>query len=278
MPRRTVVPGTCGRGLSLCAWLLLAGVLSSAAENVPQHAPSGSGSIEGRVRFLGTVPRGEVPDNAGRRRPVLKVEGSDKGLQYAVVYLSGPEVEKAFQKDEISDDSPRGVAVIDQADQAFVPHLVAVRSGQLVGFRNSDPENHNVRAEADLPRNRFNILTGPGIDYERQFQPEPNDNPVRLSCDIHPWMSAWVFAFDHPYFDVTDEHGRFLIEGVPAGTYRVVVYQPDVRLRAEGQVTVAVGDPARIGVEFSRAHLGGSRILKIEMRRVGPDEGSTVPE
>ncbi|MDK1020841.1 MAG: carboxypeptidase regulatory-like domain-containing protein [Candidatus Hydrogenedentes bacterium] len=274
----TQVPVTHGYAvLSLWACILMAGLLSSAGEDVPQHAPSGFGSIEGRVRFLGTVPRAEVPDNAGRRRPILNVEGSDNDLRYAVVYLSGPEAEKASPGEEISVDSASGITVIDQRDLAFVPHLVAVRSGQRVAFSNSDPENHNVRAQAELPRNRFNILTGSGLDYERQFQPEPNDNPVRLSCDIHPWMSAWVFAFDHPYFDVTGEHGLFSIEAVPAGTYSIVVYQPDGRLRAEGQVAVAAGDPARLNVEFSQTHLGGARILKIETQRVGPEEGPAVP-
>ncbi len=89
MPKRTHFPVTRSSAvLSLWAALVLTGVLSCAGEEAAQHAPSGFGSIEGRVRFLGTVPQGGVVDNAGRRRPILNVEGSENGLRYAVVRLS----------------------------------------------------------------------------------------------------------------------------------------------------------------------------------------------
>lgn len=261
------------------AALVTASVLASPGKEVPQHAPSGFGSIEGRVRFLGPVPQARIADNAGRRRPILSVEDGENGLRYAAVYLSGPEVEKAsLEEEEVPDDGAGGITVIDQRDLTFVPHLVAVRSGQRVAFTNSDSENHNVRAQAQTPRNRFNIMTVSGLDYERQFRAETNGKPVRLSCDIHPWMSAWVFAFDHPYFDVTGEHGRFSIEAVPAGAYSIVVYQPDGGLRAEGEIAVAAGTRARLSVEFSPKHLGGNRILRIKAPSVGPDGDSTAPD
>lgn len=264
--------------LATVAALAMAGVLAGSGEEAEQHAPSAYGSIEGSVRFLGPVPQARIADNAGRRRPILSVEDAENGLRYAAVYLSGPEVEKASVADEVSDDDAGAIPIIDQRDLTFVPHLVAVRSGQRVAFINSDPENHNVRAQAQTPRNRFNIMTVSGLDYERQFRAETNGKPVRLSCDIHPWMSAWVFAFDHPYFDVTGEHGDFSIEAVPAGTYSIVVYQPDGELRAEGEMTVAAGATIRLSVEFSGKHLGGDRILRIETPSVGPDGRTTVPD
>ena len=48
--------------------------------------------------------------------------------------------------------------------------------------------------------------------------------PVKIECNIHPWMNGWVRVFNHPYFAVTDEHGNFELKNVPAGQFRVVVW------------------------------------------------------
>ena len=256
----------------LVVCLLAIGAQSVEADESPGHSPGAVGSIEGTVRYLGPVPKADLPDNAGLRRDILQVEEENFGLRSAVVYLVKAHLEGVSPPSEISDSGLGDVTVVDQRDLAFVPHLLAVRSAQRVAFSNSDPENHNVRAQAEDPRNRFNILTGPGLDYERQFQAEPDGGPIRLSCDIHAWMSAWVYVFDHPLFDVTDDRGGFRIAHVPAGSYRVVVRQPDGRLRAEGAISVVPGTRLRIDIEFSRPHLNGTQTLRIGEKAPGSDE------
>ena len=47
---------------------------------------------------------------------------------------------------------------------------------------------------------------------------------VRVFCDIHSHMSAFILVFGHRFFAVTDEEGHYRIEGVPPGTYNVVVW------------------------------------------------------
>ena len=249
--------------------LLAIGARCIEADDSPGPPPAAFGSMEGTVRYLGQVPKAGIPDNAGLTRSILQVEAGNFGLRYAVVYLVKARVEGVSPPSEISDNGPGDVIFVDQRDLAFVPHLLAVRSGQRVAFSNSDPENHNVRAQAEDPRNRFNILTGPGLDYERRFRPEPDSRPIRLSCDIHPWMSAWVYTFDHPLFDVTDEHGGFRIDRVPVGDYRIVVHQPDGRLKAEGAISIRPGTPLRIGIDFSRPHLNEAQTLNIRENAPG---------
>ena len=39
-------------------------------------------------------------------------------------------------------------------------------------------------------------------------------------------MNAWAAAFDHPYFAVTDELGRFEIKGIPPGSYTLIAWHP----------------------------------------------------
>jgi hypothetical protein len=44
---------------------------------------------------------------------------------------------------------------------------------------------------------------------------------MRLTCDLHSHMLAYLLAFDHPDFAVTDSNGAFRISGVPPGTHRL---------------------------------------------------------
>ncbi|MBI4657782.1 MAG: hypothetical protein HY735_02840, partial [Verrucomicrobia bacterium] len=74
--------------------------------------------------------------------------------------------------------------------------------------------------------------------------------PVRLGCDIHPWMRGWIYVFDHACFALTDEGGRFRIDSVPPGSYKLILRQPDIGYTSERDVAVSVGRIARIEVEI----------------------------
>jgi hypothetical protein len=50
--------------------------------------------------------------------------------------------------------------------------------------------------------------------------------PISVKCEVHPWMQAWVGAFDHPFFAVTDGMGAYAIEGLPAGSYELEMWHP----------------------------------------------------
>lgn len=129
------------------------------------------------------------------------------------------------------------------------PRVVAVRAGQPVNFTNSEAANHNVRTATPDARNSFNIFTGAGASYQRRFQAEPNLRPIRLDCDLHPWMRGWVYVFEDGYFAVTDQKGRFQMDAVPPGRYRLVLRHPDLRYSAEREVTVSAAEATRIEVE-----------------------------
>jgi hypothetical protein len=49
---------------------------------------------------------------------------------------------------------------------------------------------------------------------------------TRVTCDVHPWMVAFVRTFDHPYFGVSDEAGHFAIRGAPAGKASLRFWHP----------------------------------------------------
>ncbi len=122
-----------------------------------------------------------------------------------------------------------GMAAIDQRGETFVPHVLAVSTDTVVDFPNNDETFHNVFSLSRIRpfdlgryaagRSKSVRFTRPGI--------------VRVFCDIHSHMSAFVLVFPHRFFAVTDEDGRYRIDGVPPGSYTIVAWnestEPGVR-------------------------------------------------
>ena len=65
---------------------------------------------------------------------------------------------------------------------------------------------------------------------------------VRVFCDIHSHMNAFILVFSHPFFAVTDEEGRYRIENVPPGTYSVVAWNEGISSESR-PVTVPTAAP-----------------------------------
>jgi plastocyanin len=207
------------------------------------------GRIEGRVTFSGRPPRGIDVDVTGATQPALHV-GADGGVRFAVVYL--PDARPG------SEAPPTETAVVNQRRFVFEPQVLAVRAGQLVRFTNEDPANHNVRARGHVVANTFSINTASGATDAagRAFQPTLPDQPLELTCDLHPWMTAWLYVFAHDLHAVTDAQGRFRIDEVPEGMHRLAVRQPGGRLARNLAVQVKGGETARVDVGFTAADVG----------------------
>ena len=125
---------------------------------------------------------------------------------------------------------------MDQRNYAFRPHVLALRSGDEVRFMNSDNANHNVHAIDSA--NAFNLAGGAGVALTRRFRRPAAGRPVAVGCDIHPWMKAWIYVFDHPWFAVTDATGAFRLDGVPPGKQVLGIHHADGALEARLEVVV----------------------------------------
>ena len=74
---------------------------------------------------------------------------------------------------------------------------------------------------------------------------------MKVTCDAHPWMSAWVVVTDHVYIDATDNGGNFKITEVPPGNHTVEVWHESLG-KVTKTVTVKAGEEAKINIELSK--------------------------
>jgi plastocyanin len=174
----------------------------------PRH---GIGAIRGRVELRRVV-------TAAERRPGVAELGAPRGrdlpdLRRSVVYLeSAPR--GAFEPNE------GGRAVMDQRNETFAPHVLAISIGTTVDFPNSDMFYHNVFSLSKTQRfdlGRYAAGHSRSVRFDRP-------GIVRVFCEIHSHMNAFILVFSHPFFALTDAEGRYRIENVPAGTYNVVAW------------------------------------------------------
>lgn len=116
---------------------------------------------------------------------------------------------------------PTDPLVIDNRNCQFEPYISGAQLGQPIEITNSDPILHNAHVLPSARGNReINLAQLPNGKPVRLSFPEA-DEAVRIKCDVHPWMFAYVSVFKHPFFAVTDAHGNFEIKNVPAGIYTI---------------------------------------------------------
>jgi plastocyanin len=193
------------------------------------------GSIQGRVDVRRPVP-------AAGRRPAIAALGAPAPREVpdrtrSVVYLeTAPR--GAFEQSEPAR------AVMDQRNETFVPHVLAVMTGTTVDFPNSDRIYHNVFSLSKtrtFDLGRYAVGRSKAVRFDRP-------GIVRVFCDIHSHMNAFILVFSHPFFAVTDADGRYRIDHVPPGAYKVIAWNEGV---ASPPTPIVVPDGASTELDFA---------------------------
>jgi plastocyanin len=184
---------------------------------------SAAGSFTGRVNFKGTKPAPVKIDMSADKKCLKIVPGKDlyseqvvvnanNTLKNVFVYVKGGLAKKTY-------DPPASAVKLDQKGCTYTPHVLGVMVGQQIEINNSDETLHNVHA---LPKNskQFN-LPFPKRGLKRTESFASPEFMVKVRCDVHNWMSAYIGVLDHPFYSVTDDQGRFSIPNLPPGRYEV---------------------------------------------------------
>ncbi len=144
----------------------------------------------------------------------------------------------------------------DQKICIFKPHCLTVQTDQTILILNSDPILHNTHTfpQKNSP---FNSGVKPGesqgvpLVYQRA-----ENTPVKVVCDIHPWMGAFHLPLDHAYSAVTGAEGTFTISDLPAGTHDFTVWHELAgEISSRYQVTIAPDSTTEVEIEIDAASL-----------------------
>ncbi len=182
------------------------------------------------------------PKNMGIKNVVVTLvpDGFKRGMPFPIADIH-PNLRKSAKPN----------VDIDQPCCTFIPHIVVMRDDQSLTIKNSAAVPHNAKLAG------FHIDINPLIPAGGSHvvpKMQADVIPTNLNCSIHGWMKAFVFSFDHPYFAVTDEDGKFEIKDAPVGKFKLVLYHEksgwDVNGRTGQAIPLAALKTALPAMEF----------------------------
>ena len=248
----------------------------AAAETGTEAAATGTGwgTLKGRFVFAGTPAEAKAlavdkdtevcsKDGVKLLDRSLLVDPSSKGLANVVLFVR--------KSNRVKDTAPLEKPVVfDQKQCEFITPVFAARVGQPIDVHNSDPVGHNT----NIAGTSFNQLIPAGDGT--LFKPDAETGmPTMVTCNIHPWMKAYVVFRKDGYVGVSAADGSFTIPDLPAGeTLEFQVWherstgpngalglaKPDLKWTPKGrfQVKIEADEVKDIGtLEVPAAALGG---------------------
>lgn len=133
------------------------------------------------------------------------------------------------------------------ANKEFLPRVSVVPVGSTVAFPNQDPILHNVFSVSG--ENAFDLGLYPRGPGERVRFDQPG--VVRVFCNVHQSMVAFILVLGTPHSVVPARDGRFRLDGLPAGPGTLTVWHE----RAEPlslELTLPVREPLELALELTR--------------------------
>jgi plastocyanin len=229
---------------SFSLWLVLFVTLfvSSTFAAYEEIAVTNGATIRGTIKVQGSLPK-LPPLQISKYKEVCRdvpnetlIVGPSQGLRYAVVTLEGIAKGKTVEQ-EVQHE-------LDNIKCRFVPHVQAASVGQFVLMKNTDPILHTAHAFFINGQPQFNVGLYPGRVSRK---PLVTPGVVKILCEVHPWMSAYIVVTDHPYHSVTDAYGEYLINDIPPGNYKLKVWHESL---GSEEKSVEVKPGASLNIDF----------------------------
>jgi len=156
-----------------------------------------------------------------------------------VVYLTDIKTGKKMEPQKVT---------LDQNGCEYHPHVLAFTTGSTVEIQNPDGILHNIHSYSKV-NSPFNMAQ-PKFKKTLTVKIDKAE-AISVKCDVHGWMSGWLFASENPYFGVTDKAGSFKLTDVPAGTYNLEVWHETLGKQSQ-KVTVKPKEDAKVTVEMAK--------------------------
>lgn len=147
---------------------------------------------------------------------------------------------------------------LDQNGCRFEPHVLVLPVGSSVDYLNSDEVSHNIHTYA-TKNSGLNKTVSAGSKLAQKFDKE---EAIKVTCDIHPWMTSWIFVTDSPKYALTGADGSFEIAGLEPGTHKLEFWHESLG-KGKGEVTIAADGSS----EMVEIKMGGSSGKSKKKRR-----------
>ena len=243
------------KGLTLIAacLVLLLPATGGGQEDKAWDPAMGTATITGSVKFNGKKPRSRPIDMAGADEKCAELHGGKRLRPDTVVVNDNGTLRNVFVWVKSGAESwtfppADGDATLDQKGCWYHPHVQGMRKGQSLSIKTSDPTAHNVHGYAKVNRPFNRSQPAGAADVTIKMKRDEVSPPMKVKCDIHPWMNAFVAVVQHPYFSVTGDDGSFKLENLPPGTYTIEAWHEKYEVMEQ---TVTIGDGETKTVEFT---------------------------
>jgi plastocyanin len=200
--------------------------------------------VKGKIAFEGVAPAKTVikadadptcktlhPDGIEADSIIVNANGT---LKNVFVYVKeGLPVGKTY-------DAPKDAVKLDQHGCQYSPKVLGIQVNQPLEIINSDDTLHNVHALSKNSK-EFNIgMPIKGMKLKKSFTKA--EVMIKVKCEVHPWMGAWVGVLDHPFYAVSGDDGSFAIKDLPAGEYTIEAWHEKYGAQTQ-KITVSDATP-----------------------------------
>lgn len=263
--------------LALMGWLAALLNVSPAVAQYREIPVKQDGTLNGVVTLKGGLPEErifrlvlfpfatfckKISDGQGNFHLQEFSIGPDGGLANTVVVIEDITAGKPFP-------DPKGESAA--VDCLFEPFVSVVKNDQKIRIVNHDPIIHNVQI---YQYGKGNIVFNQALPIravqEGALHMESDRRISQWICGMHEFMQKWAYVVDNPYYAITDEAGRFSIDRIPPGTYRVTAWHPHADPITQ-TVTVTAGAARRVDYAFDASTVERPLYERQTEGRIGRD-------
>ncbi len=230
--------------------------LSSAIAYTKQDVPNG-GALSGKISFNGKVPDSmkisieknpEVCGTGVREIKEVTVDGNG-GLESAVVFFKKVSAGTPW-------NVPNGGWHLNQKTCTVLPWVQVIEDKSELEVVNHDPVLHNIHTYELIPAGKrvvrvtmFNeAQPTQGFTFKKKVRMR-RGNTIKVECDAHNFMHAYMLALKNPYYAITSADGTYSIDKIPAGKYSVIVWHSKLGVISK-KIEIGSGGKATFNHEY----------------------------
>jgi plastocyanin len=208
-----------------------------------------AGTVSGKVTYTGTpakpksIDMSKEPSCAKQHATPVTTEtvvtGANNALANVVVYISTGAPDEG--------QVPAQAVTFEQKGCQYLPHVLAMHTGQELKVVNSDQTSHNIHPLAKTNR-EWNKSQPPGTPPISEKYDKEEFIPVK--CNVHPWMHGYFAVLKTSHVDVSKDDGGFKLPNLPPGKYTITAWHESYGTKT-ADVTITGNETKDVDFSFT---------------------------